>query len=215
VQRVWRDWFIRWGLPEEMRLDNGCPWGGRFELPTALELWLAGLGVKAVFNPPRQPRYNGVVERGHGTSGRWAEVKACTTLAAAQERMDFCDRIQRERMKSIAGESRAMAFPGLDHSGRSYSRAWEEANWDMSKAEALLEEHVARRQVSKTGQVCICGRAVSVGRKHAGILACLQYDRAANAWVVSAADSGRVLRSFVALEITREKIMTLSIAKRD
>ena len=37
VQRVWREWFAQWGLPEELRLDNGCPWGGWFDLPTALE----------------------------------------------------------------------------------------------------------------------------------------------------------------------------------
>jgi hypothetical protein len=214
VQRVWREWFAQWGLPEELRLDNGCPWGGWFDLPTALELWLAGLGVEVVFNPPRQPRYNGVVERGHGTSRRWAEIENCPSLAAAQEKMNFVDRIQRERMGSIAGQSRRAAFPGLAHSGRAYSRSWEETNWDLAKAEAVLEAHVGRRLVSKQGQVSVCGRAVRIGPKHAGITVNLQYDSGSKMWVISAAEGGNTLRCVVATEITRENIMTLTMGKK-
>ncbi len=214
VQEVWRDWFSRWGLVEQLRLDNGCPWGGWFDLPTALELWLAGLGVGVHFNPPRSPRYNGVVECGHGNTQRWAEVAECRDLAEAKQRVDFCDRIQRERLLSIQGQTRRAAFPGLEHSGRQYSRQWEEKNWDLGQAEAVLEGYVGRRRVSQQGQVSVCGRNVGVGKKHAGLAANVQYDSGSKTWVISAADSGRVLRCVVAVEISRERIMTLAIGRR-
>jgi hypothetical protein len=46
-QRFLRRAFARWGRPEQVRVDNGTPWGARGELPTGLVLWLAGLGVRA------------------------------------------------------------------------------------------------------------------------------------------------------------------------
>ena len=59
VQALWRRWFTRWGRPGAFRVDNGAPWGGRYDLPPDLALWLLGLGVELRWNPPRQPRYNG------------------------------------------------------------------------------------------------------------------------------------------------------------
>jgi hypothetical protein len=201
-------------MPDQLRLDNGCPWGGWFDLPTPLELWLAGLGIEAVYNPPRSPRYNGVVERGHGTDQRWAELRDCANLAAAQAKVNFVNRIQRERMGSIEGRSRLAAFPGLKHSGRKYDRAWEQSNWDMGKAEAVLEAHVGQRQVSAQGQVSVCGRNVSVGKKQGGSKATVQYDRGSKTWVICAAPTGKLLRCVPAIEITQERIMTLAIGNR-
>jgi hypothetical protein len=211
VRDVWRDWFAQWGLPEQFRLDNGWPWGGWFDLPTVLHLWLAGLGVVVVFNPPRSPRHNAVVERGHGSEKRWTELHKCQSLAQAQEQANFADRIQRERLASIGGKSRLAAFPGLAHSGRAYSRDWEAANWDMSKAEAVLEAHVGKRLVSAQGQVSVWGRNVSVGKRHGGEVAALQYESSTKAWLINSAETGRLLRSVQATEITRERIISLSI----
>src|SRR5437879_4946564 len=73
VQAQFRQAFTRWGRPERLRLDNGLPWGGWNDLPTALALWLVGLGVDLLFNPPRQPQRNGVVEKSQDTGQRWCE----------------------------------------------------------------------------------------------------------------------------------------------
>jgi hypothetical protein len=35
-----RDAFARWGLPAQLRVDNGTPWGATGGLPPALVLWL-------------------------------------------------------------------------------------------------------------------------------------------------------------------------------
>ncbi len=117
---------------------------------------------------------------------RWC----CRDLAEAKQRVDFCDRIQRERLLSIQGQTRRAAFPGL--SIRGGSTAGSGVNWDLGQAEAVLEGYVGRRRVPQQGQVSVCGRN-GVGKKHAGLAANVQYDsrlqdlgdRAA------AADSGR------------------------
>jgi transposase InsO family protein len=66
VQTVLRNTFKRWGRPLRFRVDNGVPWGSSGDLPPDLVLWLLGLGVETVTNPPRRPQDNGVVERSQG-----------------------------------------------------------------------------------------------------------------------------------------------------
>jgi hypothetical protein len=215
VQEVWRDWFERWGLAEEVRLDNGLPWGGRRDhLPTAFVLWLAGLGVSAWFNPPRTPQDNGVVERGNGNGQRWSEVGKCRSAEELQEKVDFADRIQRERLCSIEGQTRMEAFPGLAHSGRAYDRGWEQRHWGLARAEAVLEGYVAPRKVSSQGHVSIYARDVYVGKRHAGRQAWVQYDSGSQTWVISAAEGDPVFRCVPAVEVTREKIMTLTMGEK-
>src|SRR5438046_190655 len=113
VQAQLRRAFAAWGLPRRLRLDHGWPWGGWSGLPTALALWLVGLGVGLTFNPPRQPQYNGVVEKSQDTGQRWAEPHTCRNAAELQARLDEVDRIQREEYPSLRGRSRLSVFPQL------------------------------------------------------------------------------------------------------
>ena len=53
------------------------PLGLGRELPTDLALWLIGSGVEIIWNPPRRPQDNGVVEHSQGTGKRWAEPATC------------------------------------------------------------------------------------------------------------------------------------------
>jgi transposase InsO family protein len=65
--------FRRYGLPDEMLMDNGSPWGdpggGRF---TAFTVWLLRLGVRAAHGRHYHPQTQGKDERFHRTIG--AEV---------------------------------------------------------------------------------------------------------------------------------------------
>jgi hypothetical protein len=45
--------FRRYGLPAEMLMDNGAPWGSDREHPfTALGLWLIRLGIRVTHIRP-------------------------------------------------------------------------------------------------------------------------------------------------------------------
>jgi hypothetical protein len=116
-----RQAFAAWGLPARIRVDNGVPGGSDDELPTELACWLIGLGVEVVFNPPRRPQANGVVERSQGVAKQWAKPHTCATAEDLQARLDEMDRRQRELYPVTPGRlSRGQAFPGLTHSGRAY-----------------------------------------------------------------------------------------------
>jgi hypothetical protein len=209
VQGQFRRWFERWGLPEQVRLDNGWPWGGWFDLPTAFALWLMGLGLKAHFNPPSTPQDNGVIERFNGLGQVWGELGKCQTVAEAQGRLDFADEVQREHMPSVGGKSRLQAHEGVRHSGRPYSREWEEENWSLQKAEEALETYLASRKVGSQGRISLCYRQVYVGKALHGSEVQVQYDRGSKMWVISRA-GGTTVRTVPAIEISREKIMTLA-----
>jgi hypothetical protein len=201
-------------LPEEVRLDNGCPWGGWYDLPTAFALWLLGLGLRVHFNAAGRPQENGVIERANGTGQRWAEVRQCTSAAQLQEQLNAVDEIQREYMPSLQGKSRMQAYPALKHSGRNYSRPGEEAHWSLERAEAALETHVARRKLGKQGHLSLYYRRVYVSQQLRGSEVRVQYDSGSKMWVVST-DAGEVLRSVPALEVIREKIMNLTMYEEE
>src|SRR3989442_7242466 len=96
VQATLRAAFGRWGRPQRFRVDNGTPWGSWSDLPTDLALWLVGLDIGMIWNHPRTPQENGVVERSQGTGKRWAEPRACTSVEDLQARLTTMDQIQRE-----------------------------------------------------------------------------------------------------------------------
>jgi len=176
VQSSLRQVFGCWGLPAEMGLDNGWPWGGRNDLPSALALWLVGLGVVVKFLPVGQKQLNGVVERSQGTGQRWCEPQSCPSAAQLQERLDEMDRIQRQDYPSFPGGSRLAVFPQLLQVNRPYSPAWEEEHWDWERAKQYLSSHAALRQANKQGQVSVYDHRYSVGAKQRWQRVLVYYD---------------------------------------
>jgi hypothetical protein len=213
VQQELRQAFGRWGLPVRFRVDNGGPWGSSGDLPTDLGLWLLGLDVELFFNPPGRPDKNGVVERSQGTGKRWAEPWQCATPAALQRRVDAMDVILREEYPSIEGQSRREAFPGLAHSGRRYSLVGERRQWDLEKVLAHLAEYVVVRRVDRSGMVSLYNRTRYVGKRHRGQDVYVLLDPVQREWVFADAE-GRQLRSQPAEEMSRERIVSLSVTHR-
>jgi transposase InsO family protein len=66
VERALRQIFERYGLPAEMLMDNGSPWGKAQEL-SALAVWLIRLGIRITHGRRSHPQTQGKDERFHRT----------------------------------------------------------------------------------------------------------------------------------------------------
>lgn len=191
-------------------MDNGKPWGSGSDLPPVLALWLIGLGVDVVWNPPRQPQCNGVVERSQGTAKRWAEPQACRTAAELQRRLDADDRLQRERYPYAGGRSRMATFPALAGTGRPYRADQEAGRWELGRVLRHLAGYAAARRVDQTGKVSVYNRGLYVGAVHRGRTVYLMLDPERREWLVSDAE-GRQVRTQPADELTPERICALNL----
>jgi hypothetical protein len=213
VQGVLRRAFGRWGRPRRLRLDNGVPWGSSGDLPTDLALWLMGLAIDLVWNPPRRPQESGTVEGSQRTGKRWAEPHTCSGPDELQRRLDRLDRLQREEYPSVGGHSRREAFPQLAHSGRRYRRAWERRHWSLKRVLHGLAGYAVPRQVDHQGRVSLYGRNLRVGAHYRDREVYARLDPEAKEWVFADRD-GRELARRPARELTRERIVGLSLAGR-
>jgi hypothetical protein len=177
-----------------------------------MALWLAGLGLSLTFNPLRQPRYNGVVEKSNDTIQRWAEPFMAGSVEQWQRDVDAMDCRQRESYPYLGKRSRPEVFEGLRHSGRAYSEEWEEQTWDVQKAREYLAGYVAQRQVSSGGRVTLYRRPYYVGRNQAGCKVLAQYDPEACEWFMTEEGGGQI-RRWPAPEICRDRILALDISQ--
>jgi hypothetical protein len=213
TQATLRRCFACRGLPQRIRVDNGTPWRSRGDLPTGLELRLAGLGVGVRANPPRRPQDNGVVERSQGTGKRWAEPNRAASAAGLQATIDVMDRRQRESYPYHGHASRLAAHPDLEHSGRSYDESREEESWSPERARDLLAGYVVPRRVDRGGMASVYGRNYYVGKAYAEQVVHVRYDPQQGLWLFQDG-AGHQLNRQPATEINAANIRRLMEADR-
>jgi hypothetical protein len=210
---MFRRIFARWGLPDRIRVDNGYPWGTPRDLPPELTLWLIGLGVEPIRNPPARPTCNPKVERSNGLTQQWGELQTCTGLRQAARRLEWVCRIQREEYPAIRGRARIEAFPALRTPRRAYRRAREGAEWDLSRVDASLARGCWVRLADCNGRISIYGHGRSVGRSRAGREVVMRFDATGRCWLISDPNGEEVAR-LPATELTRERILALDVSRR-
>lgn len=213
VQTHLRRVFSRWGRPERFRVDNGTPWGSSGDLPTDLALWLIGLEIAVIWNPPRQPQKNGKVERSQGVGQAWAEPWTCASAQELQKRLREMDHIQREEYPHRDGRSRWSLFPELKHSGRKYEITWERRHWTLDLVLEHLAEYLVSRQVDHAGHISIYNRNYYLSKQRRGEIVSVMLDPQAPAWVILDTE-GRELRTHPAEELTRKRIVSLHVTHR-
>ena len=213
TQKALRRLFGLYGLPGQVRIDHGMPWGSQGDLPTDLACWLVGLGVGLVHNPARRPQRNGVIERFQGVGQSWAEPQTCRSAAELQRRLNTLDRWQRELHPTADGRPRWEAYPGLKHSGRAYRAARESAQWDLRRVWTWMAAHVVPRKVDSQGKVSLYNRSYTVGLSWTGQTIWVGFDSEQGEWLFQD-EKGYEIRRQQALELTQERIMALDVTNR-
>lgn len=210
---MFRGAFARWGLPDAVRVDNGYPWGSPRDLPTELALWLIGLGVEVLWNPPARPRKNPKVERCHGVADAWAEPGACADPAELAAHLDWVGRVQCGEYPAIGGAPRIEAYPGLLVARRAYQEPREAESWDLGRVDRWLAPRAWDRRVDRNGVVSIYGHRRFVGRTYGGQDVSVRYDGQARQWVVGDR-TGEIAWRFDARELSREAILDLAVSRK-
>lgn len=208
-----RLWFEQWGLPKAIRVDNGSPWATQRDIPSALALWLVGLGVKVLLNRPHVSTDNGIVERHHGVFACWVEAHKADGPLALQAQLDGAIHMQRDRYPAVDGQSRRHAYPALDHNPRSYTHRQEADLWQLGRVDAFISQTIWTRRVDKVGRISLFSTAYSVGRPYAGQDVMIHFDPQTREWVIEDAQ-GQLLKRHLSQEITSERIFDLNLAKR-
>jgi hypothetical protein len=203
----------RWGQPARIRVDNGMPWGTQSVVPSALALWMVGLGIQPVYGRPAQSTDNAIVERSHGTLVRWVEPERCANFDVCQQQVAWAAETQRERYPALAGHSRAQAFPNLFTNTRRYKASEEDTEWEMERVAIYLSQFIFRRKVEAAGQVTLFSNTYSVGRAYSRLEVEVHLDLERYEWVFRD-DNGKELRRLPSRELDQTKICQLQLGKR-
>jgi len=194
-------------------MDNGSPWGNFNRLPSALALWLVGLGITPLYGRPAHSSDNGVVERDHGVLAQWVELDACSDFDACQQRLAWAVWTQRERYRSPHDYTRAQAFPTLYTNPRSYQPQQDQPQWNCQRVADYLSGFSFQRKVEINGRVTLFANAYSLGTHYARQQVQITFDPTTLEWIF-ADDNLHLLRRHAAKELSYERISQLQLAKR-
>lgn len=192
-------------------MDNGEPLGSpTLTMTPALALWLIAIDIDMIWNKPRAPQQNAVVEKMQCTSSRWAEVDKAHNLEDLQKRLDREAILQREKLpiKRLQGKTRLEAFPQIETSRRIYK----ETDFDPKRVYWFLSKKIYVRKVSSNGVIGHYGQIFSVGAKFKGQFVQLKFDADNQNWLVF--DSKSLIKTIPALHLSQENIQNLTVCQR-
>jgi hypothetical protein len=203
--------FEQWGLPKSIKVDNGKPFGDpqRSSVPV-LALWLIGLGVEVIWNPPRSPRANAKVERMQGTTSRWVEIEQCLSYEHLQDKLNQVAKLQREQyeVRRLGGQSRKEYYPQLWTNTRHYDK---EA-FEVRKVYAYLKEVAFVRKVNQRGAFNFYAHKVYLGPAHRNKTISLRYSIPDNSFIITD-QSNTNIASLKADNFTKEYLISLSVCQ--
>lgn len=181
-------------------------------MPTAFALWLIGLGIKMIWNPPASPKENPKVERCNRLIESWGDPETCADEAAWKAQLAHITTVQREIYRGREGQTRLEAYPALETNPRPYTAAQEAELFDLERVKAYLASGRWPRWVSKIGQITLYGKAYRVGREWRGEQVWVRFDATTSEWLIVGRDGKELIRH-AAEQITSERIVNLNVAQ--
>ena len=204
--------FERRNKPGAFRVDNGEPFGSpSTDTPPPLALWLIAHDVDMIWNKPRCPQMNGVVEHLQDTSSRWAEIDRCACYEVLQRRLEEEAHVQRAvfPVSRLGNQTRLQAFSQLEKS----TRTWDPAAFCQQRVYDFLAKKIFPRKVSTSGQISHFGQKFSVGARLKGLVVQLKLNAQNLEW--EAYHDYKTVKKCAALPaLSSERIQNLSVYQR-
>lgn len=194
-------------------MDNGFPWGTTSNLPSAMGLWLVGLGIDLIYGRPARSTDNAVVERSHGVLDKWVEAHQCQDFADCEQRLAWAVQTQRERYRVDKEETRIQKYPDLYANVRGYDPQQDSQIWSLYPMQHYLSGFSFQRKVEKNGSLSLFANTYAVSQKYARRSVEVHLDDAIGYWVICD-EYGKELRRHPAKELSYELISQLRLAKR-
>jgi len=142
--------FERWGLPQEIKIDNGYPFvnPNYMNIPTKAKLWWIGLGINVIQNTPGVPQENGAVECLQGICSRWVNPILIECEYKLQRSLNEVSDFQRNdyQIPGLGYQTRIELYPELEENPRKY---------DPQALSANLGKSNQRKRQSKKKEVSI------------------------------------------------------------
>jgi len=204
--------FQRWGMPKQIRLDNGGPFRTSYQdVPSGLVLWLKALDIDVIFNKIHTPQQNGVVENHNGLTARWAEAH---TQKSVEELQNAINQVKHYQLFSfpvakLNGRTRISSFPELEHNQRKY----QPESFDFSKVLAFMAQFNWVRIVDKTGCISLFHQKISIGRKWTKKYITISFNP--NNQTFTAYDEKlEIIKNFQLTSLTKANVQNLTVFQR-
>lgn len=204
--------FERWGLPKEIKVDNGHPFvntRGR-ESPTRTILWWVGLGIEVIQNTPRCPQQNGIVECLQGTMKQWSNPEGQQGVESLQKRLDEESDFQRNyyRIPSRNYKTRMELYPSLETNVRTYKPK----NFSIQLVYDFLAKKVFHRSIKKGGNIQFMGIYDYIGNKYQGVNVTITFDPSDKLWYIRR-ENGALLKTTSKGVPSKKEIMNFALGK--
>lgn len=148
--------FRCYGLPEQINVDNGNPWGSVFDHSpyTTFSVWLIRNGIKITHSRPHHPQTNGKIERFHRTLN--AEVLVSQYFRSIAHIQKIFDEWRGTYNLERPHEGINMQVPAKRYkpSYRSYSE---------SLSKIYYSDDYTVRKVDGRGRISFDGRQIFIG----------------------------------------------------
>lgn len=194
-------------------MDNGTPWGTASKLPSAMGLWLVGIGIDLIYGRPARSTDNAVVERSHGVLAKWVEAHNCDAFTACEQQLAWAVHTQRERYRVDKGQTRIQKHPDLYANPRGYEPQRDSQMWSWQRIQHYLSGFSFQRKVEKNGRITLFANTYSISTKYARRFVEVHFDDFTGHWVICD-EFGKELRRHLAKELSYELISQLRLAKR-
>jgi len=169
--------FATYGLPEEMLVDNGPPWGSGYSRwpHTRLTAWLMRLGIQVSHGRPYHPQTRGKDERFHRSLGREVlSLRRGEDLAEVQLALDSWRLVYNQERPHQALDYRVPA--------RAYVASLRPLPDETPAPEYLSTDEI--RRVQGQGEISFRGRLLHIGKAFSGEPVALRATEEDGVWSV-------------------------------